>query len=141
MKIISLLTLLVAFTGCRSITFTNFDTAETLHGKAHSFLVRTVFVTMPDGEVLKGHFSAINNSSVGFAFGSATAFSGGQTATAFGSGTSYNIGGSGVVYALMQSTKPGSKLMMEFKASFSPMSGHGFGEARTNDGRTYRLMF
>ncbi len=39
---------------------------------------------MPDGEVLKGKDSGVNSDSVGFSFGSATAFGGGTSATAFG---------------------------------------------------------
>jgi hypothetical protein len=96
---------------------------------------------MPDGEVLEGHFAAVNSGSVGFTFGSATSYGGGQTATAFGSGTSYNVGGSGEVYALLKSKKPGSHLMLELIATYSPMTGQGFGQARTNDGRTYKLVF
>ena len=96
---------------------------------------------MPDGEVLQGTFAVVSSDSVGFSFGSATAIGGGHTTTAFGSSTSYNVGGPSCVYALMKSTKPGSHLMLELIANFSEMNGHGFGQARTNDGRTYRVIF
>jgi hypothetical protein len=125
--------------GCHTITLTNFDTGETIIAVSHPF--RLISATMPDGEVLKGTYSAIDNSSISTSFGSATAFGGGTSATAFGSGTSYNVGGRGTVYALLKSTKPGSKLMLEIYANFSPMTTHGFGQARTNDGRTYRVTF
>ncbi len=139
-KIILLLAVTFLLCGCNTLTLTNFDTGETLKGTAHR-MSRNIWVTMPDGEVLKGKFAAVSNSSMAVGFGSATAFGGGTSATAFGNSTSYAVGGSGAVYALLKSTKPGSKLMMEITANFNPMNSHGFGQARTNDGRTYRIMF
>ncbi|HEY3932481.1 MAG TPA: hypothetical protein VGM58_08940, partial [Verrucomicrobiae bacterium] len=100
-----------------------FCTGETIIAVSHPF--RLISATMPDGEVLKGTYSAIDNSSISTSFGSATAFGGGTSATAFGSGTSYNVGGRGTVYAILKSTKPGSKLMLEIYANFSPMTTHG----------------
>jgi hypothetical protein len=140
MKKIVLLLSLAVLCGCRHLTLTSFETGETLKAKSYS-LPRTIYVTMSDGEVLKGHFAAIANESIGIGFGSATAYGGGTSATAFGNSTSYAVGGPGSVYALLKSTKPGSHLMMELTAVYSPMSGHGYGQARTNDGRTYKIVF
>jgi hypothetical protein len=134
------LALCLLLCGCRTVTLTSFDTGEQVRVRAHS-IGHKIWAHMPDGEVLEGHFASVTSGSVGFSFGSATAYGGGQTATAFGNGTSYNIGGSGEVYALLKSTKPGSQLMLEMIATFSPLNGTGFGQARTNDGRTYKLVF
>ena len=136
------LVLLVTITmlcGCHNLTLTNFQTGEVLKGRA-SEVGRNVRVTMPNGEVLEGKYSAVDNGSVGFSFGSATAFSGVHSATAFGSGTTITKG-SGVAYAMLKSTTPGSPTMMELIVQYGALSGHGFGEARTNDGRTYKVQF
>ena len=144
MKALKCLVLVFAaalFSGCaHTLTFTSFETGEVLKGRATA-VSRTIRVAMTDGEIVEGKYSAVDSSSVGFSFGSATAFSGAATATAFGSGTSYMLGGPGSAFALLKGTKPGSKLMMEMMVSYSAMTGHGFGEARTNDGRKYRVQF
>lgn len=132
--------LLLMMAGCaHRLTFTNFDTGEILKGTAN--LAKTIRVTMKDGEVVEGKYSAVSSDSVAFGFGSATAFSGAQMATAFGSGTTIMAGGPGRAYAILRSTTLGSKLMMELLVSYNALSGHGFGEARTNDGRSYRVTF
>jgi len=41
----------------------------------------------------------------------------------------------GNCYALLKSTKPGSKLTLEITGTFNPVNRQGFGQARTNDGR------
>jgi hypothetical protein len=125
---------------CRHFDATDFKNGDTVHIVTHS-LSHTMWAHMPDGEVLEGKFATVDGGSVGFSFGSATAYGGGQTATAFGSGTSYSVGGRGEAYALLKSTKPGSHLMMELIATYNPMSAHGWGEARTNDGRSYKVIF
>jgi len=107
MKKIALLFCLLILCGCRHLTLTSFETGETLKATSYS-LPRTIYVTMSDGEVLKGHFAAISNESVGVGFGSATAYGSGTSATAFGNSTSYAVSGPGSVYALLKSTKPGS---------------------------------
>ena len=61
--------------------------------------------------------------------------------SAFVSGQSRTIGGTGRAYALISSTKPGSKLMMEVIVTYGVLGGHGWGEARANDGRTYKVTF
>ncbi len=138
--IIPLILCAMLFCGCRTTTLQSFQTGETIRLRTHS-LTRKIWAHMPDGEVLQGTFAVVSSDSVGFSFGSATAFSGGQSATAFGNSTSYNVGGPAVVYALLHSTKPGSHLMLEVIANFSQMSGHGFGRGRTNDGREYKMVF
>ena len=130
--------------GCRTqrpIELTNFTTGETLHGMAYRF-DRRIEVTMPDGEVMVGKWSSIRNDSLGVGFGSATAIAGRSTATAVGNSVGYSSGGLGNVYALLKSTKEGSKLMIEFSAKFDSLNGTGgFGTAKANDGREWKVTF
>ena len=130
--------------GCmtkRPLEFTNFNTGETLHGMAYK-ADRKIEVTMPDGELLVGKWSSIRNDSVSIGFGSATATGAGTTATAFGNNVGYTAGGVGHSYAILKSTKPGSKLMMEFEVQFDNVNGTGgFGTAKTNDGREWKVTF
>lgn len=125
----------------RPLEFTNFSTGETLHGMAYRS-DRKIEVTMPDGELLVGKYTSLRNDSVNVGFGSATATGGGTTATAFGNGMGYTAGGVGHSYAILKSTKPGSKLMMEFEVQFDNINGTGgFGTAKTNDGREWKVTF
>ena len=97
---------------------------------------------MPDGEVLFGKWSAMRNESVSTGVGSSTATGGGATVAAFGNSTSYTTGGQGYAYAILKSTKPESKLIMEFSAQFDAIHGNGgFGEAKSNDGRQWKVTF
>ena len=100
---------------------------------------RQVTVVMPNNEVLTGKYSVITNATFSFGntYGSETAYS----ATAYGSSTSHMItsGGASNVYALLRSNT--SKLMMEMVGQYSDWTGHGYGEARTNDGRRYKVQF
>jgi hypothetical protein len=48
-------------------------------------------------------------------------------------------GGEAKAHAFLKSNK--SNLMMEIIVSYSDASGHGFGEAQTNDGRRFKVQF
>lgn len=141
-KLFCLLAALFLTACAHSLQLVEFETGQVLNGE-YNELNRTVTVTMPDGEVLTGKYSALTNAAVTFgsAFGSGTAFSGNTSATAFGSSFGYGIsaGGQSSAYALLKSEK--SNLMMEILVKYSEWSGHGFGEARTNDGRRYKVQF
>jgi hypothetical protein len=138
-----LLTLVAAtvLVGCaHKLTLTDFQNGKVIYGKAGRFS-RSVSVTMPDGEILKGTYSAVTGGSISLGTGSATAFGTGGSATAFGSSTGYAIDGKGNAPAMLSSTRPGSKLMMEIVVSYSSMTGSGFGDAVTNDGQKFRVQF
>jgi hypothetical protein len=132
-------TLLIALTctllvGCaHSIALVNFNSGETLAGEYNSG-TREISVIMPNGETLKGQYSAASNASV--SYGTGFASSGGNFASGFG--TSVSSGGASQAYALLRSST--SKLMMEMVVTYGS-NGQGFGEARTNDGRTYKVQF
>jgi hypothetical protein len=112
----------------------DFNTGQVLKGE-YNEANRKVTVYMPDGQILTGKYSAIDNA--GTFFGTGFGFSGTTISTSFGQGVV--AGGRGQVYALLKSNK--SKLMMEIIVSHSKWGGHGFGEAITNDGRKYKVQF
>jgi hypothetical protein len=143
MKKILLLVVVFLFTGCsHKMSFTNFESGTQFEGK-YQKIGKSIEVKMPNGEVLKGTYSNVDNSSMSFgnSFTTGRAYSG--TTTAFGSassfGTGYSIGGAGKAYALLKSTT--SNLMMELIVDYSVWDGSGFGEARTNDGQRFRVQF
>ena len=84
----------------------NAQSGEVLHGTFTDSGATggSVNVTMPDGEVLAGRYSAIRETDA-FTF------------------------------------TVGSDTAMDILAVYGVLDGHGFGEARTNDGRTYRVQF
>jgi len=126
---------LIFISGCaHQITFTNFEEGIILNGQ-YNELDRSITVTMPNGEILKGKYSALSNATA--SFGNAFAFSGGASATVFGTGIT--AGGTANAYALL--TSESSKLAMEIIAQYSEWNGHGFGEARTNDGQAFKVQF
>lgn len=135
--------LVLIFVGCsHKITLTDFEKGEVVEGYYTDY-VKTVEVKMPNGEILKGKYSNVTNSSFSFgnSFTTGTAIAG--TTTAFGSastfGNSYSVGGAGKAYALLKSEN--SKLMMELLVDYNVWDGSGFGEARTNDGRRFKVQF
>ncbi len=91
----------------------------------------TVTITMPDGEILNGTFTAASN--VGISYGTATAFTPRGPITA--SGTTVYSGGAGNVW--VSASGPRTVVTCQAQAS----GNHGGGICRTNAGATYQLMF
>jgi hypothetical protein len=107
------------------ISLTNFESGEVLQGQ-YSRQDNSVSVTMPNGETLSGRYTALSNTRV--------------TSDTFNPMYSVTTrGGRSNAYALLKSKT--SKLLMEIIVSYSESSGHGFGEAKTNDGRTFKVQF
>jgi hypothetical protein len=143
MRILISIAILLFLSGCvHKMQIVNFKTGTVLDAE-YNKANRIVTVVMPDGEILTGQYSAVSNArfSIGNSFGSATAYSGTSSATAYGSSTSYAVtsGGASNAYALLSSKT--SKLMMEIIVQYSEWNGQGFGEARTNDGRRFKVQF
>ena len=67
--------------------------------------------------------------------------SGATSATAYGNISSYTVSSGGVAYAYALLHSNTGKLMMEIIVQYSQWNGHGFGEARTNDGRRFKVQF
>jgi hypothetical protein len=82
-----------------------------------------VTATMPDGEVLHGHYRVARDG------GMVMAFSGGQTATAIGEG------GDGVQFVLRG---PRTKMLCRGSVSFG---GHGNGQCETEDGALWAVSY
>ena len=125
--------------GCatRQLTLVNFETGETLEGIL-SKSDRSISVTMPDGEVLYGKYSAISNTAPVYETGIGIS-SHSHHGAIFGTGIAVGSGGASRGYALLKSNT--SSLMMEIAVSYSEWTGHGYGEATTNDGRKYKVQF
>ena len=125
-------------TGCapRHITLVDFQTGETLDGELNES-DRNITVTMPDGEVLSGKYSAISNTSPVYETGIGVG-TGSHHGSIFGGGIAFG-GGPSQGFGLLKSNT--SKLMMEIVVTYSEWSGHGYGEATTNDGRKYKVQF
>ncbi|MEX0733053.1 MAG: hypothetical protein WD944_11740 [Steroidobacteraceae bacterium] len=148
--LLALATIAVA-TGCtvtRPATLVEFSTGEILHGvfTDNEGTGGTVQVTMPNGEILGGRYSAIRGTDeVTFTSatvkGTVTNTSDISHVSGSGTGTQRTVGSQGKAYALLTSTTPGSKLVMEIIVTYGVLDGHGFGDARTNDDRTYRVQF
>lgn len=123
-------------TGCttRQIVLVDFQTGQTINGKLNEF-DRSIIVILPDGEVLAGKYSAISNKTAVFGTGfGMSSHSHGAVIT-----TGVTNDGVGKVYGLLKSNS--SSLMMEIVVSYSEWTGHGYGEAITNDGRKFKVQF
>jgi hypothetical protein len=103
---------------------------------------QTVTVTMPNGEVLSGKYSSLDSEepvyfSNAFGYSSGSRYRGGGS---FGSiGIGLNFGYESKKYALL--TSQTSSLKMEIFVTVRNWSKNGFGEAKTNDGRVYKIQF
>ncbi len=106
------------------VKFIKLEDGSIIIGK-YIALGKKVEVVFPDGEIFKGEYVAAENISTGFLF-----FPNG---IATGIGVS---GGSQPGYALLKGDK-GTVMEVIFTHSL----GHGFGEAKTNKGETYKVMF
>ena len=111
-----------------NIQLTNFDSGETIHGTAVSG-GNKVSVVMPNGEVLRGEY--ITTSDASFKHTNLIVTQQGVIPVY---GVTRSQTGNG--YVLLKSNK--SKLIMEIVVRYD--GHHGIGEARTNDGRVYRVQ-
>ncbi len=142
-KILILIFVCTLIISCSSkIQLINFEKGEYLQGRYYK-LTRSVEVIMPNGEVLKGTYSAISNATFTFntIYNSGTTYSSANTATFQGQSTGYGInsGGASKAYAILKSTS--TDLMMELIVEYSEWTGHGAGEAITNDGQRFKVQF
>lgn len=141
-KVSLLLSLLFILSGCvrvHNIQMVDFNSNETLMG-VFDERDNSVFVTMPDGEVLSGGYSSISNDgavsfSNSFGFSSGRYYNGGFG----GVGVGFNLNAESTKYALV--TSKTSELKMEILMSIRSWTKDGFGEAKTNDGRVYKIQF
>lgn len=132
----------------RNATLVEFDTGEVLNAQFTDSNATggNLTVTMPSGEVLRGRYSGVRGTDeITFTEATASAYghAGGEYfyGTISGVGQRRTVGGQGKAYGLLTSTTLGSTLVMEIIAIYNVLDGHGFGEARTNDGRRYKVQF
>ncbi|MDR2342545.1 MAG: hypothetical protein LBD84_05870 [Campylobacteraceae bacterium] len=145
-KSIFLLLVFLFFSGCASkhdVTLIGFNSEEILKS-VFDETNQTVIVTMPNGEVLSGNYSSLESeepvyfsNAFGFGYSSGSRYHGGGS---FGSiGIGLNFGYESKKYALL--TSETSPLKMEIFVTIRSWSKNGFGEAKTNDGRVYKIQF
>ncbi|MFV0481185.1 MAG: hypothetical protein ACK5LP_04300 [Campylobacteraceae bacterium] len=143
-KLILILGLAFLFVGCSSkydLTLTGFNSNEVLVGVLDES-TEMVTVTMPNGEVLSGKYNSYGSGDVsttvstGFGHSSGGRYSSGGNFGGIGLGFNFG-GGDFTKYALL--TNENSTLKMDVIVTKN--SGKGFGEAKTNDGREYRIQF
>ncbi|MBA4369489.1 MAG: hypothetical protein C0403_17825 [Desulfobacterium sp.] len=122
--------------GCSShLKLISLDSGNTLEGRYDSVYTE-ITVTMPNGEILTGKYRSAKDTP----FPSSEDYE--QTdpppKSGFGSGIPHGIRAD--VYALLKSEK--TDLMMEvFLGYDSFKGGDGFGFARTNDKRSYKIKY
>lgn len=133
---------IVMFSGCaKKVYLTDFSSGTQIEG-VYKSMDKEVIVTMPNGEILKGHYVYMANATFSMTNVNsyAHAYSGTVTASGYGNAFAQTItsGGTSKVYALLKSTS--SNLMMEIILDYSEWSGQGYGEARTNRGKKYKVQ-
>ncbi len=92
-------------------------------------------IIMPDGEILNGEYSTVDNSTVGF--GSIYTSVNVAGGAAFGSGSSFSVPGSSPGIASFYGTN-GTMMQCEY---FVSRSGNAGGACKSEDGALYRLHF
>ena len=123
MKHLTIIVLIFIIASCshtRNFSLVEFENGEMLQGTFNSSTQEAI-VVMLDGQILKGKYTRVKNATFTFAK----------------SFYAYSTSMSGNAYALLKSES--SKLMMEIIVIYQ--KHHGFGEARTNDGRIYKVQF
>lgn len=132
-----ILSLFLLVSCAKSFQLIRFSDGLTIEGAAN-LVSKTLTLTMPDGEVMEGRYAAVSDAtfSTGFATGTFTAGRavGTATSTAYG----FSAGGHGNGYALLKGNRG---RVMECVFQFNPMNNHGFGEARTNKGEAFKMIF
>ncbi|MDR0407356.1 MAG: hypothetical protein LBH45_00310 [Campylobacteraceae bacterium] len=145
MKKIFFLSIMVLFlSGCASkhdVILVGFNSEDVLKS-VFDEKTETVIVTMPDGEVLSGSYSSLDSEepvhfSNTFGYSSGGRYHRGGTFGGVGIGL--NFGYESTKYALL--TSQTSPLKMEILVTIRSWSKNGFGEAKTNDGRVYKIQF
>jgi hypothetical protein len=155
LNIIIILISLYVLTGCvMQATLVDISSGVTLKAKFtdNSGTGGKCQVQMPDGEILIGKYSGIRgtdeisfsnavgkiNSKTEYNYSGLNSNTNGTYSLA---GSTRTVGGQGKAYAILTSTKPGSTLVMEIISIYNVVSGGGFGDAKTNDGRVYKVIF
>ncbi|MDR2790355.1 MAG: hypothetical protein LBB59_05215 [Campylobacteraceae bacterium] len=135
---------LFLFAGCASkhdIALVGFNTEGILKG-VFDEKTETVAVTMEDGEILKGKYSSFEDESA-VTFGNTIGYTSSgryhRGGSFGGMGMGINFGSESKKYALL--TSETSSLKMEIAIMLRSWSKNGMGEAKTNDGRVYKIQF
>lgn len=129
-RLLSAVLSLLVLCGCAyPIKFINPQDGKLLVGE-YNKISKVVNLTLPSGEVLTGEYVALTNASIGFG----SLFYGANV----GSTMTVGAGGTSNAYAILTGDKG---TVMEIIVNYSEWTGHGFGQAKTNKGDEYRVMF
>jgi len=121
--------------GCtQNLQITEMDTGHSLKATLDP-THKTISVIMPDSDVLEGKYRPANQNP--YPTGKDGSPPEKPPKTGFGSGVPSGIPAED--YALLQSRK--TKLMMEVFLHFDTFSGKGYGYARTNDGKRFKISY
>lgn len=121
--------------GClKEMQFVEFKSGDSAQGVWDSGKGE-VRVYLEDGEVLTGKYTKISNAR--FTIGAGIGRYGRRTG--YGVYPSVGVRGTGNFYSLLHSAKTG--LVLEIVADYNILSRSGHGEARSNDGRVYKVVF
>lgn len=129
--------LTVLLTGCAqyNLTLMSQTSGKMSHGTANE-AGKTITAEL-NGETYTGHYSFIQQGSVGFGSTFAQAFAGGASGSAFGNSTYFSQAAAGNGSALLSSPS-GKGLRCQF--SFSTMSNSGAGICRDDTKKLYDLQ-
>jgi hypothetical protein len=137
----ALLFLLAGCTLKHDIALVGFNTDGILQG-IFDENDQVVTVTMEDGEILKGKYSSFDDDGA-VTFGNTIGYSSGgryRNSGSFGGiGMGINFSSESRKYALL--TSETSPLKMEIVIMLRSWTKNGMGEAKTNDGRIYKIQF
>ncbi|MDR3177775.1 MAG: hypothetical protein LBT96_02205 [Campylobacteraceae bacterium] len=141
-KGIFFLIIFLFFSGCASkhdVMLIGFNSEEILKS-VFDEKTESVSVTMPNGEILSGKYSSLDSEEA-VSFSNTFGYSSGyrRSGSFGGIGIGLNFGYESTKYALL--TSQTSPLKMEILVTVRSWSKNGFGEAKTNDGRVYKIQF
>lgn len=138
---ISFLTMfLFLLVGCApmQLDIVDFNSGASLQGQ-YDDIENVATVMMPSGEVLSGKLSTLRQGSDSYSndFGTSKDSSG-KKAKTNNFGHTSTTSRTTEAFGILRSNR--SNLIMEMKLNYENLSGNGFGEAKTNDGKTYKIQ-
>ncbi len=140
LKVFFLTVFLFLFTGCgpKHLDVVDFEKGITLQGE-YDDIENIATVILPSGEVLSGKLSTLKqgSNSYSYDYGKGKDSTGTKNKSnnyGYTSSTSTTT----EAFGILRSNR--SNLIMEMKLNYENLSGNGFGEAKTNDGKIYKVQ-
>lgn len=140
LKIFFLTLSLFLFTGCgpKHLDIVDFEKGITLQGE-YDDMEKIATVTLPSGEVLSGKLSTLKQGSNSYSYDHGTSKdSKGTKNKSNNYGYTSTTSTTTEAFGILRSNR--GNLIMEMKLNYENLSGSGFGEAKTNDGKIYKIQ-